>query len=378
MIVQFPEPIAEGEVRQIRVRYVDVTANRLKGANLPRNPLAIGQTAFSLTGGHAWFPRNRWDRRDAHTWLMQFTVPEGLDAAVSGTEVAREVSEDGVRLTIAEPIPAYGPAAVIGPYTLVEHGAGDGAGPSIRVFAFERYVDTADDIATLVSTLVRFYEQLYGVPFPYAELDVAQAPVGVGFAMATPGLILADGSTYVDKELLRDLYGFTNAMRVSGLLPHEVAHTWWAQVVQMQTRHDEWMMEACAEYSAALFQEAAGGEAAYQAQVTHWKGDRRGNDVTVTMPLFWVGTHSDGGRRSSTVYGRGPLLLHELRHAYGVDTVVRALQTLAQRFAGGRASTLDLLDLFEEITGESLDVFFHRYILRNVQLGYVPLDERGR
>jgi len=172
------------------------------------------------------------------------------------------------------------------------------------------------------------------------------------------------------------VYNYRNPFIRDAFLPHEVAHCWWAGHVADRTNHDRWMLEMGAEYSAALFHEAAKGDAGYQQALKTWRNGRNAKNTKKTMPLWVAFAHNGGGdkRHNSTVYGRGPLLLHELRESLGYEKLVSVLRAILQEWGGDAISTEDFQMVLEKATGMSFEQFFEMYVYGNEELGTAPED----
>ncbi|MCB0143313.1 MAG: hypothetical protein KDE50_25675, partial [Caldilineaceae bacterium] len=74
------------------------------------------------------------------------------------------------------------------------------------------------------------------------------------------------------------------------------------------------------------------------------------------------GVVSPASMFNRVVYERGALTLHALRMTVGDDLFFQILQTYANRFAYGNASTADFIALSEEISGQELDDLFNAWL----------------
>ncbi len=110
---------------------------------------------------------------------------------------------------------------------------------------------------------LKIFERLYG-PYPYPELELAEAPLRGGAAgVEFPGLVTLGHVFYRDKGPLdfanhpytKDTFEFVVA--------HEVAHQWWAAVVGSNSKRHPFVDEALANHAAIrYFEEAHGAQAA--------------------------------------------------------------------------------------------------------------------
>jgi aminopeptidase N len=63
-----------------------------------------------------------------------------------------------------------------------------------------------------------------------------------------------------------------------------------------------------------------------------------------------------------SVYDRGALTLHVVRHTIGDDAFFTLLRTWVERYGGGSASTADFEDLAEEVSGQDLAGLFDAWL----------------
>ncbi len=386
LLVELPEPIPRGQEGELRVIYEgliidtmtqpDPESMDLKGRAdaQQNNQTFMGVVTYSLLNTYAWYPQNYQNFWDRYTWDWHWSMPKPLVMASSGTLVSQEDMGDHYEFTVQESNPASLASVIVGRFSVVQDDVAEGKRPHIRVYAQAGQYEGAKEILEQAHDIVQFYEKLYGIPYPFPELEIAQMPLGTGFAQAPPGMVQMDGFAYLDKQDLLDTYEFRDAHLREAFLPHEIAHQWWAHVVATQTDHDYWMMEMGAEYSAALFSEAANGPAGYEGYVKYWRNRRAAKNTNKTMSLWLSATGRDGDRYIATVYGRGPLLLHELRQSLGYDKMITVLRAILTEWNGKRMATEDFQMVLEKATGMSFEQFFDLYVYKNEPLGGVPED----
>ncbi|MBI5515374.1 MAG: M1 family metallopeptidase [Deltaproteobacteria bacterium] len=184
------------------------------------------------------------------------------------------------------------------------------------------------------------YERRFG-PYPYADLDVCEAPlVGGAGGVEFPGLVTVASMFYRPATEggggLLGLLGGGAAL--SNMLPamlefvtaHEVAHQYWHALVGSDSRAHPFVDESLAQWSAMLYlEERYGAERA-----------RRDGDMNVRMNYQFMRTlgQDDGAVDRPTaafatpmayaglVYGKGPYLYPALRAAAGDAVFFRALR----------------------------------------------------
>ncbi len=386
LITELPEPAKKGEKQTLRMKYEGEIVTVIKQ---PEPEMGLqGQSdtasaevvfmsiiAYTLLG-QAWYPWNYQDGRDQCTWEWRVTIPKPMMVASSGVTTSQVEEGKFYKYTIKQGTPISQGGMIFGRYTPITDDINEGKRPFIRVLAFPGYMDSAHEILEQSHDIIEYFEELYQVPFPYPELEIGQMPFMMGFAYMMPGLIEMSGEAYLSKEKLLDIYNYRNPFIRDAFLPHEIAHCWWAGHVADRTDHDRWMLEMGAEYSAALFHEAAKGPEGYNQALKMWRNQRNAKNTKKTMPLWVAFAHNGQGdkRHNSTVYGRGPLLLHELREALGYEKLVSVLRAILQEWGGDAISTEDFQMVLEKATGMSFEQFFELYVYGNEALGSAPED----
>ena len=385
LAVELPEPAQVGEQYSIRVVYggeiidsitqPDPEMSIREAADAQAAEQAMGIVNYTLLNTYPWFPQNASNFWDTYTFEWTVKLPKPFLLASSGTMVNQEDTGKHYVYTIKENVPSALASIIFGRFSLVADDPSLGKRPYVRVFAHAGQVDSAREILEQTHDIIEYFEELYQAPYIYPEIDIAQMPYGVGFAQAPPGLVQMDGVAYLNKTLLVNIYNVNNPFLREAFLPHEIAHQWWGHKVTSLTDHDYWLMEAGAEYSAALFSEAADGEKAYEQYVKYWENRRAAKNTRRTMAVWMGATGRDPKRYVSTIYGRGPLLMHDLREQLGYQKIVSVLRAMLHEWDGGKFATEDFKMVLEKATGKSFDSYFENYVYRNVQLGSVPEDQ---
>jgi hypothetical protein len=198
-----------------------------------------------------------------------------------------------------------------------------------------------------------------------------------------PGLVFLSSFAFLTPEQAEELSpGAPDSGLNSLILPHEIAHQWWGDLVGWQTYRDQWIVEALANYSALLMMEGRQPDLVRRVLqkyredllVKNKDGEPLRDAGPVTLGLRLSSSHFPNGYEAIS-YGRGTWLLHMLRHmlrdAEARQTVgagqappqepfLRGLRKLRERYAGKAITTRELLAVFEEDLPRSLWYEGHR------------------
>lgn len=152
------------------------------------------------------------------------------------------------------------------------------------------------------------------------------------------------------------------ALTYETLWAHELAHMWWGDLVTCKDQENMWLNEGFAAYSEALFTEAVYGEDAYKDWI-------RSNHRTVLQfahvndgAYLAMNAITHNVTYGSTVYEKGPEVIHTLRKHMGDSVFFVACKGYMDSLAFGNANSEDLRDIFSHSSGLDLDPFFDGWV----------------
>ncbi len=279
---------------------------------------------------------------------------EVLDYATRGVE--RDIG------TSQSPPTPGKPASTTPPLSEVarEHAAGLDPARELKPIA-----DKAADTLTALS-------QMLG-PYPFSTLSLTQRP-GME-SQGWPGLIFLSSYVYLssaEREALK-LSPSDNVLFAEVMMPHELGHQWWGDQVSWASYHEQWLMEALANYCALLLMERSKPEDV-QVMLEMYRSflATKSKDG---LPNVEAGPVTLGVRLSSSkfpkgyeiiTYGRGTWLIHMLRSMLrdasrtaenpdGDDKLfMTVLRNLVQRHRGQELTNAQFEKAFEEVLPRSL------------------------
>ena len=218
---------------------------------------------FKNKVGDSWYAYTQFESIDARRafpcfdepgfkipWQVTLHVPSEL-MALSNTPSEAETGEPrgmkAVRFAATRPLPSYLVAFAVGPFEAVNAGT---AGPTripMRIITPRGMADQAKYAAEVTPQILNVLENYFGTPYPYSKLDSIAVPLFFG-AMENPGLI-----TYAEGDILSAPAKDTldRQRGYASDAAHEMAHSWFGDLVTTAWWDDIWLNEAFATWMAS-------------------------------------------------------------------------------------------------------------------------------
>jgi hypothetical protein len=349
-----PSPLAPGGKHQVEVRYQGSVIRQTNSGE------------YFVDERNSWYP---FIDPTLAIFDMTFHCPENLRLASTGEPVSETV-EGGIRTTHrTTEIPEAFAGFNLGAYTV----STADAGPYRIEFFANRGGRSLADLSTQTANILDYYTKRW---IPLHTRSLAVTPIEGYFGQGFPGLIYLSNVSYIREEdrpiNLRNprLDAFFSDM----LLPHEIAHQWWGNVITQANYRTAWLMEAMPNYSALEFLEDAKRISARDVILDSYRRDlTTKNDL---LPSESAGPVDFGTRVLNNsgvsawqmiVYEKGTWILHMLRQRLGPEAF-RTLQLhMLQQYAAKPITNEDFRRLAAELLpGETpdrdLNLFFDAWI----------------
>ncbi len=204
--------------------------------------------------------------------------------------------------------------------------------------------------------LMETYTRLTGVKYPwpqYSQTTVTDFVGGMENVGATTLVDwLPDARAYRDRPWYRQ-----------SLIPHELAHQWFGNLVTTENWVNYWLNEGMAEFMAGQYW---GSKLGRYAEDDYYLDEYRQFltvDARRRVPL--------AAFNSNNVYSKGALVLEMLKKHLGPERFWAAIHRYLTRHAYGNAVTDDLRRAVLDATGVNLDWFWKQWMY---QAGYPELQ----
>ncbi len=317
-----------------------------------------------------------------------FHLPERLRLAATGEPIDEHV-EDGVRTVHRKtPVPAALAGFNLGEYAVTEK---DHNGYAIAIDSPNTALATLTADPTLPAQTERIldeYTKQWG-HLPIHSLSVT--PIEGYFGQGFPGLIYLSSVSYM-KEQNRSAGLRTrrfNAFFSELLLPHEIAHQWWGNIVRQADYRSDWITEALANDSALEFIARDRGAGARDEILDSYREDltKQQDDQTVESagPLDFGERLIDTHGLSTwlvILYEKGSWVMQMLRKRLGNENFHQMQLVLLKEYGSKPLSNEDLRQVASRFVppgqpDQTLSDFFETWVY-NTGIPGLALRHTGR
>lgn len=311
-------------------------------------------------GAATWFPVND-HPRDAATYDLSISVPEGLQAISNGLPGPTSTQGGWTRSTWSarDPMASYLLTLAVGEFdvtTQVVDGITylDAVDPDVDGLVLSE--DPADTDAPTAGQVAR--ASLARQP----EIVAWLSGVFGEYPFETAGGIVDDDPTlgFALETQTRPVYSpvfFSDAYAGDAVVVHELAHQWFGDDLRLASWEHIWLNEGFATYAEWLWNEEQGYESA--EDVFGYVTALEASDP------FWSIAPGDPGPDAlfdAAVYYRGAATLHALRRQVGDAAFFEIVRCWYEDNRGQAVVTPEFTALAEDISGQDLDGFFDEWL----------------
>jgi aminopeptidase N len=364
VIVTLDKPYSPADAIAIRFTY---TATPKKGVYFVDERKENGQivnpaqvwSQGEADEAHHWFPCFDFPS-DKATTEQYLTVKKGETVVANGELIDRKANADGtetVHYKMPVPHSIYLLSFVVGTYAKVEDTYN---GIPLGYYVYPGKEDVARAAFGKTPEMMKVFEEVTGVKFPYNKYDQT-----IVAAFQFGGMENITATTMSDVEIFAATQ--PDALSdVEDLVSHELAHSWFGDLVTCKNWAELWLNEGFATFMEAVYREKAHGRDNYLNKVR--------NDAELYMIGDTINPNRNGlynlnaGNvaalfdRPETTYNKGGAVLHTLREEIGDEAFWKAVNTYLNRHKLDSVESTDLRAAMEEASGKKLDWFFDQWV----------------
>ncbi|MDH3440788.1 MAG: M1 family aminopeptidase, partial [Gammaproteobacteria bacterium] len=284
------------------------------------------------------------------------TVREDYSVVANGALVSDTV--DAGRRTVhwsqAKPQPTYLYVLVAGNYSILEDNYGD--------LPLNYWVYPGEEVDARLSfastpRMVAFFEELYGVDYPWVKYDQVVIPGIGGGAESTSATVISEWTVMNSFEMADE--------SPDALIAHELAHQWWGDMIGYRDWQHMWLSESFATHAEVLWalHDLGADEAAYALE---WQKDAylREAKTRFIRPIVTNKWNRPNEMFDRHTYEKGGIVLNMFRELVGKEMFGNILQSFLETHAYQNVTTADFFNTVRQTTGEDYGWFFDQWLLK--------------
>lgn len=304
-----------------------------------------------------WFPSFDFPS-DKATSEEFFTVPKGQTVIGNGVRLDDIENSDGTvtaHYKMSVPYSTYLTSFVIGKYVRIDDKYGD---IPLGFYVYPGKEAIAPIAFANTKKMMAAYEDMTGVKFPYNKYDQT---IVRNFQFG--GMENITATTHADTEVFMANYGFGVAT-VEDLVSHELAHSWFGDLVTCKNWSELWLNEGFATFMEAAWRERGYGHDSYIRKLRSDAEQAIADDATSRRRhgLYNVLAKPDDSLFDTTTYQKGGTVVHMLRQQVGDEAFWRAINNYLTAHKFDNVTSEDLQKAMEQASGQNLDWFFNQWV----------------
>jgi aminopeptidase N len=315
-----------------------------------------------------WFPS--YDFPDDKATTEQFLTVEADETAISNGELLETVKNaDGTKtfhFRMNLPHPVYLTSFVVGKYVKFTDFYKN-TPLSVYLYPGREYLNKK--VFGNTKEMMRIFEELTGLAFPFNKYDqtiVARFNLG--------GMENITATTLSDRDIF---FSEKNGFVVEDIVSHELAHSWFGNLVTCRNWSELWLNEGLTTFMEAAYREKMYGRNDYLRKI---ESDRdvyfaEESKMGRKHGLFNQSGRTDDSIFDAVVYQKGGAVVHTLRETVGDQVFWKAINVYLNKYKFDNVETGDLQRVFEEVSKKDLDWFFRQWVYGT---GYPKLEVKYR
>jgi aminopeptidase N len=375
LTLRWDQPFAAGEEREAQLVYR--VLRPLAGVLFSRPDALYPEAPTFAVTDHETERARYWlatvDHPSARPTLdIHLRARSELTLLANGRYLGEEQHADGtktVHFSQRTACPSYLVCFAVGDFVRWDDADFDG----IPIAAFAPRPFNAEHVARSFGRtrdMLAFLTRRLGVPYPFDKYYQFAAE-GIGGAMENISLVSWDDRFLLDAVLETEERQLVDVINV-----HEMAHSWFGDLVVCRDFAHSWLKEGWATYLEACWLEAEHGADALDFDLWHAADVYFGEvDEKYARPIVTRKYDSSFDLFDGHLYPGAALRLHMLRKELGDDVFWAAVHDYLRVNAGKVVETDDFRRALEARSGHSLERFFEQWFYR---AGYPDLLVRFR
>ena len=347
----------------IQIKYTGILNDKLRGFYLAKTKERnYATTQFESTDARRAFPSLDEPAYKA-TFDITLIANKG-DTAISNSVIASDTPGPGegkhtIKFATTPKMSTYLVAMAVGDFECVE---GSADNTPIRVCGTPDKKPLSAAALRYAAEILKFYNQYYGIPYPFGKLDILGLPDFEAGAMEnTAAIFYRESLLFIDDKNS----SVDSHQAVFEVLAHEMAHQWFGDLVTMKWWDNIWLNEGFATWMALKPSQALHPE---------WNANLdavQATDTALTLDAL-VNTHPIRAKAETPEeinelfdpisYEKASAVLRMVEAYVSPDVFRRGVNVYLRRFLYGNATAEDFWTALSAASGRPVDKIMPTFV----------------
>jgi aminopeptidase N len=338
---------------QIRLRYRGSLKEPLRGFFLSKTTRRkYASTQFEATDARRAFPCFDEPTMKA-TFDISLVVDRG-DTAISNGKLVSDTPGPGegkhtLKFSTSPKMSSYLAAWAVGDFGCLE---GSAEGIPIRICAVPEKKDLASFALRRTEQSVHYFEEYFGIAYPFGKLDIVAIPDMAGAMENTAAIFGSEDAILLDEA--RASVGSRRG--VAWLLSHEISHMWFGDLVTMKWWDDIWLNEGFADWVDTKPLEASNPEWNIPTDVAEMSyGAMDSDSLQSTRPIRARKAETSAEINElfdSIAYPKTAAVLRMMETYLGKEVFRQGVQAYLRKYAYGNTAAEDFWNTLAEVSNQ--------------------------
>jgi len=324
---------------------------------IPADGLIISNNKF----GHRGFFGDNWPNR-AHHWLpcvdhpsdkasvdFHIIAPDHYTVVANGALQEEKLMPGHLKTTHwKESSPLSPKIMMVGIADFAVDHPGDAEGIPVYNYVFPENKDAGFHSYKYALEILPFYIHHIG-PYPFEKCGNVQSKTRFG------GLENASAICYFENSV--------TSPGIESLMAHEIAHQWFGDAATEKDWPHIWLSEGFASYMTHCYLENKYGADTLMTAMTKDRNQVISFEKKRLTPIVDTSIKEDFMELlNPNSYQKGSWVLHMLRRKIGDSLFWKGISTYYSTYKDRNASTEDLQNILQQVSGQDLSSFFHQWL----------------
>ena len=360
--LSLPEPLESGSA-SLHLKFSGILNDQLRGFYLAKTRQRnYATTQFESTDARRAFPS--FDEPIFKATFDITLIVDKADTAISNGRIVADISGPGpdkhtIKFSTTPKMSSYLVAMAVGDFQCSEAVADN---VPIRVCGTPDKQPLEGAALRYAGEILKYYNQYYGIPYPFGKLDIVGLPDFQAGAMENTGAIF-----YRESLLFIDDNNSSVRSRqaVFEILAHEMAHQWFGDLVTMKWWDNVWLNEGFATWMALKPSQAVHPE--WNAVIDAVQESNRALVLDSLTSTRAIRARADSRMQIEEMfdpisYEKGAAVLRMVESYVSPDVFKRGVNAYLRKYAYGNATAEDFWNSLALASGRPVDKIMQNFV----------------